>query len=337
MRERFDGSLQSSNVPTIQNVTGRDDNQMYRCMVIKVLFVDDRDNITTNADNPQVLYDVVILGGEAAGQVISNCRLSSILGGNNNYFERILRGSSKKLNKARLSEHDGDIVFVQFVQGHSGYPIIIAMDRGIKANYEAATAEDGQRIRWEFNGVFQEINKSGEYCIVRHGGNIVDGVFVPNEEVSYSKCLLKNEKVEERFFSGLKNDWDGKLDLHTREYKGGLKVTEDGKNDKVEISTVGGAVIEVDGKSGKITISKGSTVIELDSASDKISLKGGFVDLGSSVSDFAVLFTELLTTFNTHSHPFTDITPGGPVPSVTMPPLAPMLASVGSTTVKVQP
>lgn len=338
MRERFDGSLQSTNVPTSQNVTNRDDDTMYRCMVVKVLFTDDKDNITTNADNPEVLYDVVILGGGPAGQIISNCRLSSILGGNNNYYERILRGSSKKLNTVRLNEHDGDIVFIQFIQGHSAYPVIIALDKGIKTNYTPATKEDGQRLQWQFNGIFQEINKSGEYCLVRHGGSIVDGVFVPNKEVSYSKKLLKNEIVEERFFTGMKNYWDGKTDIHTREYEGGLKITEDGKSDKVEISTAGGALIEVDGKSGKITITAKDTIVEIDGDSGNIKLSGKSIDLGASVTDLVTKFMDLATEFAMHTHPYIDATgpAATPVPSVTMPPTAPLIASIGSQTVKVQ-
>lgn len=338
MRERHNGSLQSTNVPTSQNIVKNNDNNIYRCMIIKVLFSDDKDNITSGATIPEVLYDVIILGGFKSGQRISNCRLASILGGNNNYYERILKATSKvkKIDKIRLNSHDGDVVYVQFVQGHSAYPVIIGLDKGIQTNYKAATKEDGERLQWQFNGIFQEINKLGEYCFVRYGGSTVDGVFTPNTEAEYSKKILENEIVTETFKSGLTNNWNGKDDVHTRTYAGGLSITEDGKNDAITLSTNAGAVINVDGKSGKITISKGSTIIELDSNSDKISLKGGFVDLGSSVSDFAVLFTELLTTFNMHTHPFVDITPGGPVPSVTMPPLAPMLASVGSTTVKVQ-
>ena len=318
MRERFDGSIQSTNVPTYQNQTKREDYALYRCMVVKVLYVDDKDNITSNADNPEVLYDVIVLGGFSSGQVISNCRLASYFGGNENYDERILKASTKKLNEVRLNSHDGDVVYVQFLQGHSAYPVIVALDRGIKPANAASTKADGPRMQSEYNGLLREINNKGEYSVTRKGGSVENGAFKPNSESEYSWKVLEKEQVLE-------------------EFKSGLKITASGADDKYSIETAGGAVVEIDGAGGKITISKGSTVIELDGNSDTIALKGGFVELGSSVSDFAVLFTELLTTFNSHSHAFTDITPGGPVPSVTQPPLAPMLASVGSSTVKVQP
>jgi hypothetical protein len=161
------------------------------------------------------------------------------------------------------------------------------------------------------------------------------------EDPASSILFKKKEKLWQHIVGKketvYKEEIDGTAEKTTRTYKSGLKIEEDGAGDKVTITTAGGAIIEIDGSGGKITLTKGSTIIELDGNGDKISLKGGFVDLGSSVSDFAVLFTELLTAFNTHTHPFIDITPGGPVPSVTMPPTAPMLQTVGSTTVKVQP
>lgn len=299
MKIRHDGSIQSGMTPTPSNVGRQDDFAIYRCMVTRVIYVDDSSNITANSSNARVLYDVVVLGGFSSGQIISNCRLASIFGGDTSYFERILRAASNDVSKTKLSSADGDIVYVQFVQGHTGYPVIIALDNGINTKGKiGATSSQGPRSLKEYNGVRETINKDGEFQLDIKGGssNSEKGSFTPNSD---SQITVKADK-------------DGKY----------------------TITTKSGATIEIDGPGNKITLLKGSTIIELDGNGDKISLKGGFIDLGASVSDFAVLFTELLTTFNSHTHNAPQA-PAGVLP--TTPPLAPMLQTVGSLTVKVQP
>lgn len=320
MRYRNDGSVQSANVPTEDNVGRVENNTLYRCMVVKVIYADSAQNITKNSANPRVLYDVVILGGFDSGQIISNCRLASIIGGNNNYFERTLRAASKPLAETRLSDQDGDIVFVQFIQGHSGYPVIVGVDVGIQPGNQTPTTEaDGAVLRSEFNGIYEEITADGDWCFERRGGEVKDGAFIANEDFKVQLKLSKEEK-------------------YTRTFESGLTITEDGEADKVDIVTKGGAEVNIEG-SGTITIKKDQTEVILDGNSGQISLKGDFVDLGSSVNDFAVLFTQLLSTFNRHTHQYVDATgsAGTPVPKVTQPPVAPMLSIVGSTSVKVQP
>lgn len=307
---------------------------MYRAVVVKVVYTDDSANITANGQNPRVLYDCVVLGGFAAGQKISNCRLSSDLGGNNSYWERTLAACTKDVSGTRLSDLDGDVVLIQFNQGHTGSPYIVALDNGIKTvgTIGAAKADSPRSLR-SFNGVTEKINKDGELQIDVAGGtaDAEHGAFKPNDSALVSTVTAKDESVTRTFKSGLVIKEDGKNDKITKTFSSGLSMVEDGKGDKITLTTAGGVTVEIDGKGGKVTISKGSTKIVLDGNADKISLLGGFVDLGSSVSDFAVLFTELLTAFNTHTH--ISALPGTP----TSPPIAPMLQTVGSLTVKVQP
>lgn len=320
MRIRRDGSVQSGAVPTYQNVSKNIDDHLYRGMVIEVIYTDNPINITSNSKSPRVLYNVVILGGNSSGQVLSNCRLSSELGGNSSYYERILKATSKNISKDRLSSNDGDIVYVRYIQGNSEYPVIVSLDQGNDTGSAIGAAKsEGPRLKRQYNGVAEEINKDGEWELARKGGSAQSeiGGFTPNSSKEITLKLTKDEQF-------------------SRVFKSGLSILEDGKADKVTMTTAAGASISIDGKNSKITIEKGSTLIEVDGNGDKISLKGGFIDLGSSVSDFVVLFTELLSAFNTHTHQFIDITPLGPVPSVTMPPVAPLLQSVGSSTVKVQ-
>jgi hypothetical protein len=334
MKQRWNGSVQSANTPTFDKEgIPRADYGLYRCMIIDVLYVDDDKNITKNSKNPEVLYEVIILGGSSTGQTLSFCRLASYLGGDYNYSERTLRKTTKDVSKIKLSDHDGDIVYVQFNQGHDAYPIIIALAKGIN-NKIGAKKSDAPRWIEGYNGFETLIDNKGQLTWNMKGGTTTNEMFKANTESLIKEEWTKDEKLIRTFKSGMVVTQDGKSDKIDTKTKGGAQVTTDGKSDKIEIKTSGGATISVDGKSKKISIKAGSTEVLID-GSGKISLKGEMIDLGSSVSDFVTKFTELATAFNTHTHQFIDLSPI-PVPSVTFPPSAPLLVSVGSQTVKVQ-
>lgn len=314
MQQRWDGSYQSSNAPVHgKEGTRRDDYAIYRCMVIDVLYVDDARNVSKNSKNPEVLYEVVILGGFPSGQTLSFCRLASYLGGDFNNSERILRKTSKDISKVRLEDHDGDIVLVQFNQGHDAYPVIVGMANGLHSK-NGATKADGPRFTESYNGLKTTINNKGEFTQSMLGGKTENGFFnVGTAEI------IKEEWTEEKI---------------VRTYKSGMVVTEDGKADIITIKTASGVLTTIDGKGNKISIKAGSTEVLIDGGSGKISLKGEMIDLGSSVSDFVTQFTQLATAFNTHTHQYS---PGPSPPVPTSPPMAPLLSVVGSQTVKVQP
>lgn len=313
MRTRWNGSVQSSNTPTY-NKTGiaREDYATYRCMVIDTLYVDDDKNISKNSKNPEVLYECVILGGAASGQIISFCRLASYLGGDVNYSERNLSKSTKDISKVKLADHDGDVVYVQFNQGHDAYPMIIGLAKGINDKIAAKKA-DGPRFIEAYNGIETLISNKGERTTTLRGGETTDGRFKAGVDSIIKEEWLKDEKI-------------------VRTYKTGMTVTEDGKNEKVEIKTSGGVVTSLDGKGNKISIKAGSTEIVIDGGSGKISLKGDMIDLGTSVTDFVTKFTELASAFATHFH-MVPQAPSGVLPS--QPPVAPLLSTVGSQSVKV--
>lgn len=310
MKQRWDGSIQSANTPTYDRLgIPRDDYGMYRCMVTKVLFTDDDKNISKNSKNPEVLYECVILGGASSGQTISFCRLASYLDGQN-YSERILTPTSKDISKIKLQDHDGDVVYVIFNQGHDAYPTIIGMARGINQKIGAKKA-DGPRFIESYNAFETLIDNKGNRTTTMKGGKTQDGRFTPGT------------------VAGITELWDAENEKIVRTFKSGMTLTEDGKNDKVEIKNAGGVTTTLDGKGNKISIKAGSTEIVIDGGSGKISIKGDMVELGSSVSDFVTKFTELATAFNTHMHT-------GNLGVPTSPPMAPLLSSVGSQTVKVQ-
>lgn len=304
MRIRDDGTIQSANTPTWMNAEGRkEDHALYRAMVIRVAYVDDNANVTKNAQNPEVTYDVIVLGGFAAGQIISNVRLSSFLGGTDNFYERTLTPCTKPLSDTRLSDQDGDIVYLQFIQGREGYPVIVALGKGIN-DISGTTKAEGPRELKQFNGLEEKIDKDGQYSIT-HNGVSGDGLIT----------MLKMTK-------------DQKILLTTTS---GTQIMIDGSGEQITM-TAGSTKVDML-KSGTITMTAGSTEVVIDGDSGKVTLKAEKVDLGASASDMVVLFNQLKTAFDAHTHMYDD----AGSPSVTQPPLVPLPTSVGSQTVKVQP
>lgn len=307
MRLRNDGSIQSSNVPTTSNLGKSKDHNLYRCLVTKITFTDDSRHIAKNSKNASVLYDVVVLGGFATGQIIKNCKYLPKFGSTNAFHEHILTPCTKDVSKTRLEDQDGDIVYVQFIQGHSGYPVIIGVDNAIQDSGFKGLDSTGLTVfRSLLNGVYKEISKEG----------------VLTTAVGYTK--------DESSITTIKNPIE---ELITTTFKSGLTLTQDGKNDNIKVSTNGGASISIDGNSSMIEISAGSATILLDGNSGKISIQGDLVDLGSAVTDFVTKFIELSTAFNSHTHPVPQASSGV---LMSAPPILPLLVSVGSQTVQVQ-
>jgi hypothetical protein len=325
VRQRWNGSIQSANTPTTDKEgIPRDNYALYRCMVISVTYADDPNNISKNSKNPEVFYECIIMGGVESGQILTNCRLAQYL----NYSERTLTPSSKDVKKDPLDAHDGDVVWIEFVQGHDDYPTILMLDKAISDD-TAAKKADGPRLIEIYNGLQRNINNRGELIMKMYGGKVTNARFVPNIETIVQEEWLSTEQVKTTFKSGLVQTIDGKNDKLDLAFKAGLSVTYDGKNDKAEIKTSGGVTATIDGKGSKISMKAGSTEVLIDGNSGKISLKGDFVDLGASVADFVTQFTQLASAFATHTHT-------GNLGAPTSPPMAPLLTSVGSQTVKVQ-
>jgi len=298
MKNRWNGSKQSTNMPYFGAPgLSRSDYGLYRCMITEVLYVDDPKNISMKSANPEVLYKVVILGGSATGQTLSQVRLAQYL----NYSERTLTPTSKDISKVKLSEHDGDIVMVQFIQGHDAYPMIIGMAKAL-SDMSGAKKADGPRLIEIYNGYIRNINNKGELIETLAMGQVKEGRFVPNKESLIKIDKLSTEQIVTTFKSGLKITEDGKNDVIIQKFAGGLTATFDGKNDKAEIKTAAGATATVDGKSSKVTIKVGATEVIIDGNSGKITLKGEMIDLGASVADFVTQFTQLATAFATHMH-----------------------------------
>ena len=334
--ERRDGSVLSANTPEFrrQAKTRVDrDTGIYRCMVTRVFFVDDDQNLTFG--NKQVTYEVVIIGGPKEGQIIPNVKALREYGGEFNYSEKVYRPIDvKNLKDKNLSEHKGDIVYVAFLQGSTKAPVILGAGIHPLDVTSGATKAKGFRDLREWNGVLEEVNKSGEYELVRKGGKLdeTSGVFTPGKEFEARFKLFQGKMLWEDPNSSITFDKEAES-LTFSVGKGSITQTLDGKA-KAFKQKVGNVTVDIDGESNKVTIKAGEAILEIDGSSGKISLKSDMIDLGKSVSDFATLFTELASAFAIHTH-MAPQAPSGTLP--TTPPIAPLLPTVGSMSVKVQP
>lgn len=259
--KRRDGSIQSANLPAYNRLAKNKvdkDYGLYRCMITAVHFVGDTDNPTYL--NNQVTYEAVIIGGPREGQILQNVKAMSDYGGQYNYSERIFRPTStKNLEEVPISEQDGDIVFIEFLQGNTRAPIISGAGvQPLDEDFTGSTVEDGYIDQRQFNGIYQLINKNGEYLIQRKGGSIDpdSGVFVPDSEGNLSSINLKEEQIICQVGNGaITHTLDGAAETLTVAFQSGMTVTLNGQADSAQIKTNGGGEINI--VAGKIAIGAG--------------------------------------------------------------------------------
>lgn len=208
---RDDGSYQSSNLPTRGDRHVPKDSNTYKGIVTRVYYVDDKQNLSKGASNQEVMYDVTILGGFKHGQKITNVRDASFLAGKDNYSEKTWRATENtnlsRKNGKPISEQDGDLVYVTFLGGNTGFPIIIS---GAGTQFQnkgkvGAKKADGPRLLFEYNGLKVLINNKGELMVTRKGGKAISekGSFEPgtDEEASFQiidkKVIIKDKSDNE--------------------------------------------------------------------------------------------------------------------------------------------
>lgn len=261
--KRRDGSIQSANLPAFSKLAkNRIDRDfgIYRCMVSRIHFVDDP--LNTTYGNKQVTYEALVLGGPREGQILQNVKAMSDYGGQYNYSEKIYRPISiRNFQNTPLSNLDGDIVFVGFLQGNTRAPVILGA--GVQPqdiNFIGATSSNGYIDQRQFNGIYQLINKNGEYLLQRKGGTIDpnSGVFVPDSEGNVSSINLQQEQIICQVGAGaITHTLDGAAETMTVTFQSGMTVTLNGQADSAQIKTSGGGEINI--VAGKIAIGAGST------------------------------------------------------------------------------
>lgn len=330
---RSDGSVASANTPSASKSYIDSDSRIYKCVLTKIYYTDDPKNPSKGSVNPEVVYDGIVVGGRNEGQKIDNIRDAKFLtGGKDNYQEHIYRVNSKPFTGPQgvdLSQQDGDMVYVAFIVGLPGFPVIIgSATNQLDAEKTGATIADGPRKRWEYNGIFFEITKTGTLELTRKGGlfNETDNRFEPEVDAAKHKLTLR---LTEAHFAldanqgAVKVDVDGGTEEAPAEsvtltFKSGLIVTIDGVGDKITMTTGGGAKTEIDGKSDKLTHSSaGGGKVEIQAGS-KIIVESGLIELGEGATESVVLGDSFKIYFDQHIHP-TGVGPSGP-PTTPMPP-----------------
>jgi hypothetical protein len=195
-----DGSIQSANLPAFnrlaKNRVDRDFG-LYRCMITRTFFVDDPNN--TTFENQQVTYEAVILGGAKEGTILQNVKAMSEYGGEYNYSEKIYRPiSTKNLEDKPISQQDGDIVFIQFLQGNTRAPVIVGA--GVQPqdlDFTGSTIADGYVSQSQYNGVYELIDKNGNYLLQIKGGALdsASGVFVPDQMGNLASLKMMQQQL----------------------------------------------------------------------------------------------------------------------------------------------
>lgn len=297
-RYRNDDSVQSANTPTPKTLEKNkyyQDFNLYKCMITDVFYSNDPRNITRSSQNPEVIYECVVLGGHREGTKFTNVRLLDRFGGDTNYSERVLRKTTKSftgsLTGLDLREHDGDIVYVQCVNGNPFTPVIIGLGTNLQdRDKTGATLTDGPLNRWEYNGLLFEVNKDGELTIKRKGGlyNPVTGNFTPVDSGDEAALLFTQNKAS--LTGG----------------PGGANLTIDGNTDTINITTATGIDVSLDG-AGTVSITTPNGTAEvstsgvtlLDALGGSLNIAGGKVALGGTGAELLDLFERTLTRVST--------------------------------------
>jgi hypothetical protein len=298
--------------------------------VLKVHYADD----ATNRSKLYIEYDVLARDSKGGSVTYKNCRSALDLSGFNDYSETVIEPNEValqgKLETANFAANmNGSMVILAFLDGSLDKPIIIGGFPHRKNT--GAKKADGLRHKHEKRGIEVEINKDGEYILTQKGVRSPDGKIATAIDTSI-KFTKDKKLVTTVFKDAIVQTIDGAAEKMDIKFKSGLKLEYDGKGDKVTYTTAGGPKITVDG-AGTIMIEANATKIIIDGNSGKISLEGNLVDVGQGASALAVLGPQLVSWLSSHTHLYNP-GPGGPAPS--QPPTVPPPASLLSTTVKIK-
>jgi len=294
---RNDGSVRSANTPGMEKDSFQQvDTKLYKVILTKIFYTDDPKNISKGAKNPEIVYEGLVIGGKNEGQKVTNIRDASYLtGSENNFGERVYRVNSNPFTSAqgvKLSEQDGDLVYVLYIDGKPSFPIIVgAATNQLDGDNTGATKADGPRTRWEYNGVFFEIDKNGKLNVRIKGGTL---------DPEANNFTPGTEAVDPINFSVDAGSTEAPKELVTLTFKSGLVVTIDGLGDKVTMVTTGGAKIDILG------------------SDDKLVIQAGLIEIGEGATESIVLGDTWKIFFDAHIHP-TGVGPSGP-PTIPQPP-----------------
>ncbi len=310
--QRQDGSVKSANTPTWDNRYQVRDHGLYRGVVRDVIYTDNEFNNSGGAKDPnEVLYNVMIIGGDRDGQIFANARMMRTLGGHANFEERILKkveGLSgldpmsfplilPDLAVNEMSKWNGDSVYIQFLNGDPTMPVITGLAYH-QASKPEATKDDGQRYRWKFNGLLKEINKEGEFTWSKDNGAylpfsidptnplypfVAQFAPLPGQEQAVKVTLDNQYNFKFEYLLGLNVVIDGLADEFGFTTTTGASVKLTGlETDSFIATTVLGTALKVEGgtvDSVTLGTAVGTTITVVGGSDDAITLKAAFGDM----------------------------------------------------------
>lgn len=317
-----DGGVIPSGIPASK----RRDNEhktlfgLFRGVIIKTVYPDDPEN--TNKERME--YTVRV-----KGQIYPNAIDMRRGGGMYQYNERIRKHSEKSFKgqmdvSAYDQDLDGEIVYVMFVEGNGNVPVIVgAAQHHNQAQYKKFKKEDGLVDESEYNGVVIQTDKDSNFTIRQVGRKDVEGNIVNQEAVGAlvrlggidGDIILKSSK------SALVHmDKDGSVKIIAKD--GSILTFNATDGSVLLVSKDGHAVtmnadgIAVSDKSGKSVLSVKESGVQVTAdkvvvQSQEATLNSGAVNLGSNASFSGVIYENLKTLFDAHTHA-TGVGPSGP-------------------------
>lgn len=281
---RPDGSIDSSNNPVAGNQYSVRDFGLYKGQVINVVYTDSEENTSGEDSSPRVQYEVRVMGGPRDGQIFKEVTELQTFGGISNYSERIWKGTTTLTRQDPASifvlesyeELNGDLVYIQFVNGDLNYPVIIGGARHGVTNFEGATEEDGPRFTTKVNGITTEISKDGEFSWTKANGMFSPTPF-PNPKGS--PTLLQDQFVELPGFEEavqitLGNEFDFLFKMNVTPGQG-IEVAIDGTADTFTLTTLVGSSLLIDGTGDKLAFTTAAGLsVTADGLGDKFEVAG---------------------------------------------------------------
>ena len=195
--KRLSAGVQSSNFPNRENESPSTTyNGLYKGIVININPPEVAEGFLS-----MISYDVLVTGGFMSGQVLTECMIVTPLGGVSGYQERTLRALSTDLEETDWDDHDGDEVFVQFLNGDKNDPVIIGCDYSkAKSRQIGIDDDEAPKSTFEYNGVEFSIDKKGALEASVHGGKAdsKNGGFTKKIDAGDARIIAEKDKIHLR-------------------------------------------------------------------------------------------------------------------------------------------
>lgn len=280
---RQDNSFKSSNNRGSKSIEAQKDFGIYRALITKIYYSDDEKNTTNKELATEVLYEVQIVGGPRDGQIFSDARLVSNLGGISNYTEITLKPTTtptgadfanSALTFDDVNSLNGDLVYIQFVNGNVYSPLIIGGSKHTLNTNKGVTVEEKSQYKTQFNGISTKIDKDGIFSWIKSKGQFQ--TLLPNPSGAnptfFQEQYVPFPGFEEAIKVTLDNNFLFTFKMNTAPDQG-ISVVLDGMADTFNITTLVGSSFLIDGTADKFSATtKAGMAVIIDGINDKFNL-----------------------------------------------------------------